>query len=143
MPPCRRQMLVRPEKRASSQSDLRPSATAVCASRTGIWKADRLSISESHCDPIVLDLAFPAELVGQFVPGRRDIVRALLRGLLAGEDLLQFVLGDAVILESAGNSRLDRRVRVIIRGRLRIHVGTDILLVVSGQRPEIEIGVTL
>src|SRR5690348_2789234 len=54
------------------------------------------------------DLLVAAELVGQLLPGRRDIVGALLRRGLAGEGLRQLVLGQAVILEDAGDARLDR-----------------------------------
>ena len=68
----------------------------------------RASLGQTHRDAIVLDLIFSPELVGQFVPRRRDVVGALLRCLLAGERLLKLVLGDAVILEDPGDARLDR-----------------------------------
>ena len=42
----------------------------------------------------------------------------VLRVDLAGEDLGQLVLGDAVVLEDAGDARLDRGVRVVVGVRL-------------------------
>ena len=67
----------------------------------GFVRNDKPS-GEAHRDAIVLHLVVPAELVGQLVPGCRDVVGALLCGLLARERLLQFILGDAVVLEDAG-----------------------------------------
>ena len=68
---------------------------------------------------VELDLVVAADLVGELLPGRRDGVGAVLRVDLAGEDLGQLVLGDAVVLEDAGDARLDRRVRVVVGVRLR------------------------
>src|SRR5215471_11205153 len=71
------------------------------------------------------DLLVAAELVGQLLPGRRDIVGALLRRGLAGEGLRQLVLGEAVILEDAGDARLDRPVRVVVGVELRVEIVGD------------------
>src|SRR6266699_625837 len=60
------------------------------------------------------DLLLATDLVGQLFPRRGDVVGAGLRIVLAGEDLGQFVLSDAVVLENARNARLDGTVRVII-----------------------------
>jgi hypothetical protein len=53
----------------------------------GFVRNDKSS-GEAHRDMIVLHLVVAAELVGQLVPGRRDVVGALLCGLLARERLL-------------------------------------------------------
>ena len=59
-------------------------------------------LSQTHRNPIVFDLVFPAELVGQLFPGGGDVVGALLRRLLASERLLQFILGNAIIWKMPG-----------------------------------------
>src|SRR5215475_5087733 len=69
------------------------------------------------------DLLLAAELVGQLFPRGCDVVGAGLRVGLTGEDLGQFVFRDAVILEDAGNARLDRTIRMIVGAELRVEIG--------------------
>src|SRR3954452_9489787 len=64
---------------------------------------------------VELDLVVAADLVGDLLPGGCDGVGALLRIRLAGEDLGQLVLGDGVVLEDAGDARLDRGIFMVIR----------------------------
>jgi hypothetical protein len=68
------------------------------------------------------DLALTADLVGDTLPLRRNTVGAGLRLGPAGEDLRQLVFGHAVILEDAGNARLDGRVRVVVGIAFRFEV---------------------
>src|SRR5262249_11938999 len=72
----------RPAPRLHLVFRLRPSAArqgrGQAASRFN-RVAEDLS-SQTHGDPIILDLVFAAELVGQFFPGRGNIVSALLCG---------------------------------------------------------------
>src|ERR1700733_3258171 len=121
-----------PSRRLSSRRAMRRGANC-SGDRSG----------EAHGDTIVLDLVLPPKLVGKFVPSCGDVVGALLCGLLAGERLLQLVFRDRVVLEDARDARLDRRIRVIVRRRLRVHVGANVLLVVAGKRPQVEVGVAL
>ena len=81
--------------------------------RRGHSCSSRLS-GEAHRDPIVFDLVFPAELVGQFLPGGGDAAGALLRRPLARECLLQLILGNAGAFEDSRDARLDRRVRMVV-----------------------------
>src|SRR5688500_10384994 len=84
---------------------------------------------------VELDLLVAADLVGELLPSRRGIVGAGLRVILAGEGLLQLVLGDAIIFEDAGDARLDGRVRMVVAVLVGVQVRGDIGLVVSGLDP--------
>src|SRR5262249_27241592 len=81
------------------------------------------------------DLFLPADLVGEFLPGRCDIVGTGLGADAAGIDLRQFVLGSAVVLEDPGNAWFDRRIRVIVGVALRFQVRGDESLVMAGGDP--------
>ncbi len=85
------------------------------------------------------NLLLATELVSQLFPCGGDIVGTRLRVVLAGEDFRKFVLCDAVVLEDAGNARLDRPVRVILGAELRVQVGCDVLPVVTGSHPFIDL----
>src|SRR5215212_6607414 len=74
----------------------------------GRWRA-----SEAERSAIELHLAVAADLISDLLPGCGDRIRTLLHLHLPGENLGEFVLGDAVILEDARDARLDRRVLVI------------------------------
>src|SRR3954451_19415814 len=84
---------------------------------------------------VELDLVVTADLVGQFLPGGCDGVGAFLGLHLAGESVGQNVLGGAVVLEDAGDTRLDRRVRMVVTVGFRLEVRGDERLVVAGRHP--------
>src|SRR5229473_4388138 len=86
------------------------------------------------------DLLLPTDLVGQVFPRRGDVVGAGLRVVPACEDLGQLVLRDAVVLENAGNARLDRTVRMIIGAELRVQVRRDVFFVVARRHPFVDVG---
>src|SRR6266436_9438400 len=73
------------------------------------------------------DLVGPPEPVGDGFPGLRNVVGTGLGVEPAGKHLRQLVLGDAVVLEDAGDARLDRAVRVIVGTELRLQVRADVL----------------
>ena len=119
-------------RRASRHRSAEDSSAATCSRRRTRWlPADCRRTSrrsrQLHAERglVELDLVFAADLVGQLLPGRGDVVGAFLGRLLAGEDLGQLVLGDAVVLEDAGDARLDRRVRMVVGVELRVQVGGD------------------
>src|SRR5215468_2051871 len=89
------------------------------------------------------DLLLTADLVGKLLPRRRDAVGAGLRTDLAGIDLRQLVLGDAVVLEDAGDARLDRAVRVVVGIGLGVQVRRDERLVVAGGDPLVDVEVAV
>src|SRR5260370_23989415 len=86
------------------------------------------------------DLLLATDLVGQLFPCRGDGVGAGLRVGPAGEDLGQLIFRYAVILENAGNARLDRTVRMIIGAELGVQIRGDVVLVVARPRPFVEVG---
>src|SRR5256886_2388920 len=88
------------------------------------------------------DLFLATDLVGQLFPRRGDVVGAGLRVVLAGEDLGQLVFRYAVVLENAGNARLDRTVWVTIGAELRVQIRRDVLLVVACRHPFVDVGMT-
>src|SRR3984893_16927500 len=87
------------------------------------------------------DLFLATDLVGQLFPRRGDVVGAGLRVVLAGEDFGQLVFRDTVLLENAGNARLNRTVRVIVGAELRVQIRRDVVLVVARHHPFVDIRV--
>src|SRR5258708_7984885 len=86
------------------------------------------------------DLLLATDLVGELLPCRGDGVGAGLRVGPAGEDLGQLIFRYAVILENAGNARLDRTVRMIIGAELRVQIRGDVVLVVARRHPFVDVG---
>src|SRR6266702_169084 len=86
------------------------------------------------------DLLLAPDLVSQLFARRRDIIGAGLRVVAAGEDLGQLVFRDAVVLEDAGNARLDRTVRMVVGPELRVQIGRDVVLVVARRDPFGDVG---
>src|ERR1700756_4875459 len=84
------------------------------------------------------DLLLTTQLVGQLLPRGCNVVGAGLRIELAGEDFCQLVLGDAVVLEDAGNARLDGTVRMIVGAELRVEIGRDVFPVIARGYPFID-----
>jgi hypothetical protein len=62
---------------------------------------------------------------------------------LPAKDLGQLVLGHAVVLEDAGDARLDRRVRVVVGVGLRGEIVADEVLVVAGPDPLVDVEVAV
>src|SRR6202790_3646961 len=88
------------------------------------------------------DLLLATDLVGEFFPRRGDRVGAGLRVRPAGEDLGQFVLRDAVVLENAADAWLDRTVRMIIGAELRVQIRGNVFFVVTRRHPFVDVGMT-
>ena len=102
--------------------------------------AARAAVPERQADAearlVEGDLLVAADLVGDLLPGGGDGVGAFLgRGVLAGVDLGELVLGDRVVLEDAGDAGLDRGVRVVVAVEVRAEVVLDVGAVVAGGLP--------
>src|SRR6266851_362650 len=69
-----------------------------------------------------------------------DAVGPLLGIEPAGEHLRQLALGDAVVLEDAGDARLDRPVRMIVGAELGLQVRADVFPRVAGGDPLVDVG---
>src|SRR5215218_8535421 len=98
-----------PEARSGRYWDGTPAAAWAPASYARLRVASETERGSVKCDLIVA-----ADLVCDLLPGIRDRVRTLLRSHLTRKNLGELVLRDAVILENAGNTRLDRSIRVIV-----------------------------
>src|SRR5260370_31549181 len=86
------------------------------------------------------DLVGAAQPVGDALPGLGDVVGPGLGVEPAGEHLGQLVLGDAVILEDAGDARLDRAVRGVVGAELGLEVRADVFPRIAGADPLVDVG---
>src|SRR5687768_9221700 len=88
--------------------------------------------SHSKRGLVELYLALPPDLVGDFFPGGGDgVSRLLSRLVLAVDTFHQFVLGDRIVLEDAGDARLDCGVGVIVAVEVRAQIVLDESAVVA------------
>ena len=85
-----------------------------------------------------MNLLFPADLVSDLLPGRRNIVGSLLCRILTGKDLLQFIFSNAVILEYPGNPGFDCSIGVVVGICFGIQIIPDEPFIVTRGYPFID-----
>src|SRR5438552_10961056 len=103
--------------------------------QSDVCQSDVISGDEAERGLVEFDLTITTDLIGDLLPRSRDCIGTRLCRGAARIDLGELVFRDTVILEDAGNTRLDRRAGMMVGLGFRFQIGRDEGLVIARSNP--------